>query len=142
MPEFVQTIDIDAAPDVVWPVLAAVEEWPRWTPTVVAAERLDAREFGLGSRVRIRQPKLPAAVWTVTDWQPGRAFTWENRAPGLLVTAAHRLAPRAGGCRLELELVFSGFFAGFVARLARDLNQRYLAQEAQGLKRHCERAAR
>ena len=109
---------------------------------MTSAERLDSGEFGVGSRVRIRQPKLPAAVWSVTDWQPGRAFTWENRAPGLLVTASHRLAPRADGCRLELELVFSGLFAGFVARLARDLNQRYLAQEARGLKDYCERAAR
>ena len=29
MPEFVQTIGIDASPDAVWPVLAAVEGWPR-----------------------------------------------------------------------------------------------------------------
>ena len=42
------------------------------------------------------------------------------------------------GSRVTLSLDFSGILGPLVARLTRGLNARYLALEAQGLKKHTE----
>ena len=43
---------------------------------------------GLGGEVEIRQPGLPVTMWTVTDLEPGRSFTWRAAAPGVRTAAA------------------------------------------------------
>ncbi len=92
------TIDIDADAARVWEILSDVERWPEWTPTVTSVERLDRRPFGVGSRFRIRQPKLPTAVWTVTTLEPGCYFEWRNVSPGLTSVGGHA-SPRAPPAR-------------------------------------------
>jgi carbon monoxide dehydrogenase subunit G len=38
---FSVTVEIPAPPDRVWAVLADIERWPEWTPTVTRIQRLD-----------------------------------------------------------------------------------------------------
>jgi hypothetical protein len=114
-----------------------IEHWPEWTPTVTSIERLDPGPLKVGSRARIRQPKLPTAVWQVSELLEGRSFTWVTRSPGVLVTAHHGVEPTAGGTRARLAVQFSGVLAPLVARLTRRLNERYLALEAKGLSERC-----
>ena len=133
MTDFSVTADIAAPPERVWAVIADVERWPEWTPTVTRLERLDRGPLAVGSRARIRQPKLLPAVWQVTEIVDGRTFTWVTRSPGVRVTATHGVEPIATGTRARLSLRFSGLFGPLVARLTRGLNQRYLALEANGL---------
>ena len=66
--EFSIITDIDASADLVFAVLIDVERWPEWTPTVTRVERLDgsALPLAISSRIRIVQPKVPPAEWTVT----------------------------------------------------------------------------
>src|SRR5262245_43807285 len=86
-----------AAPiDLVWSTLLDVEEWPASTASITSVERLDTGPFGPGSRARVKQPRLPTMVWTVTDVQPGREFTWIVKSPGVTTIATHRLTAGPG----------------------------------------------
>src|SRR5262245_34873131 len=83
------TVEIPAPQPLVWSVIADVERWPDWTASISEVKLLSPSPIRIGSRVRIRQPKLPPAFWRVTELNPGTSFTWVSRAAGLLVTARH-----------------------------------------------------
>ncbi len=107
MTHFSIAVEIQASPDRVWTVLRDIERWPEWTPTVTSIQRLDRVPLAVGSRARIRQPKLPPAEWQVTELDEGRSFTWVTRSPGVRVTARHWVEPKEGGSRVTLSLQFS-----------------------------------
>ena len=89
--------------------MADVERWPEWTASVKRVERLDEGPLRVGSRVRIRQPRLPLAVWTVTALEPGRFFEWRSPVPGLLSVGDHRVdAAGADTSRVTLSITWSG----------------------------------
>lgn len=138
MAHFSISVEIQASPDRVWAVLRDIERWPEWTPTVTSIQRVDCGPLAVGSRARIRQPKLPPAEWQVTELEEGRSFTWVTRRPGVRVTARHWIEAEGAESRTTLSLQFSGFFGPLVARLTRRLNQRYLALEAKGLRERIE----
>jgi hypothetical protein len=141
MTYFSLSVDIRASSERVWEVLSNIEHWPDWTPTVTNVQRLDRGPLAVGSRARLRQPKLPPAVWQVTELGEGRSFTWVTRSPGVRVTACHWVEALEGGSRATLSLQFSGLLGPLVARLTLGLNERYLALEARGLKTFSEGSA-
>jgi hypothetical protein len=118
--------------------MADVERWPEWTTSVTRLERLDSGPFGLGSRVRIRQPKLKTMIWQVTEFDKGRSFTWEARSPGVHVIGRHEIRPADRGSIVTLIAIQSGWLATLLAPFFKALAQRYVQIEAQGLKRKCE----
>jgi hypothetical protein len=123
----------------VWEVLVDVARWPEWTDSVSSVRLLDAEPLAVGSRVELKQPRIPTGTWTVTALQPGRAFSWQQRQPGSTVTAHHECVPLPdGSTRVELTVVMSGALGGLVGRLYRGLTERYLALEAAGLKARAE----
>jgi len=131
--------DIDAEPADVWVVLTDVERWPEWTRSMAAVRRLEDGPFGLGSTVQVRQPRLPQAVYTVTAYEQGEAFTWTARTPGLAIVADHRIRPRGDGLSsVELAVEMTGPLAPVAGLLLGSLIRRYIALEAEGLKRRCE----
>jgi len=132
------SVDIAAPPQRVWDVLIDVERWAEWTKSIDRIERLDAGAFGIGSRVRIHQPRIPVAIWTVTEFEPGRSFTWESRAFGMISVAAHMLEPRGEGVSAMLSFVQTGWLAWLVQSGAEAIATDYLALESRGLKRRCE----
>jgi uncharacterized membrane protein len=127
-------IDIDAPTDAVWAVLSDARGWSTWTPSVTSVE-VDDDWLRIGSRARIKQPRVPLTEWTVTELDPGRGFTWESRGPGVLSVARHRVDPIDDRrSRVRLAVSQSGAIGGPVGRLYRRLTDRYLAMEAAGLK--------
>lgn len=138
MREFSTTIDIAAPPERVWAVMRNVERWHEWTPSISSITRLDGKPLGPGSRVLIRQPKLPPNYSTVTDFEPSRCFTWVSRSPGVRATARHVIEPAGAGSRVTLSVHFGGALGWFVAKMVRGLTERYIAMEAEGLKRRSE----
>ena len=144
MKSFTTTIDIKAPPARVWAVLADIEGWPDWTPSVTTVERLDAGPLVVGSRARLRQPKLSPAIWQITEIERGASFTWTTRSFGLAVTGHHLVEPikKGNASRVTLTIEFRGLLAPLVAWLTRGLNTRYLGMEAAGLKKRSEHEPR
>ena len=93
-------------------------------------------------RPRAHSPAQTAAAdWIVTALTEGRGFDWESRAPGVQVLARHAVEPAAGGSRVTLSVQYSGFLGGILGRLIAGINRRYIALEADGLKRRAEAQA-
>jgi uncharacterized membrane protein len=141
MRDFIVRTAVAAPPQTVWPILANVERWPEWTASMQSVTLLDAGPLSAGSRVRVAQPKLRPAVFTITEWQPNRNFTWASRTPAVRATAGHLLEPSATGCTVTLSLRFEGWAGGVAGWLMRGLVERYMAMEGAGLKQQSEAAA-
>ena len=129
---------IAAPASTVWEVYRDVEHWPEWTESVTSVELLDPGPLRVGSRARVRQPRLPVAEWTVTEIDEGRSFTWVARGPGVRTTGTHLVEPHADGARATAILVQAGPLGPVVGFLTRGLTKRYLAMEAAGLKARAE----
>jgi uncharacterized membrane protein len=138
MPGLQHTVTVDAPPERVWAVVADVARWPERIPTVHAVERLDAGPLRVGSRTRLEQPRLPTAVWTVTELADGSSYTWESRSPGVTVTAAHVVEPHPDGSRLTLSVNVSGPMSRIGWLMTRSLTKRYVETEAASLRRVAE----
>lgn len=134
MPRFFETTrHIDAPPQRVWGVLFDVTRWPQWTPTIDSVERLEDGPFQVGSRAKVRQPKLPQAVWEVTEVVAGRSFTWEATGPGMRTIARHEVVPDATGSVVTLSIQQTGPMGAVAALVWRRLTQRYIDLEAESL---------
>jgi hypothetical protein len=133
------SIDIGAAPQPVWEILTDVERWPEWTQSVTSAVRLSPPPFKVGSRARIKQPRLKDTVWTVTALEPLTGFTWIARRPGLTTIASHRLEQRMPGTTtVTLNVRQRGVLAPLVWLLSARMTRRYLELERHGLKARSE----
>ena len=132
------SIDVNTPVDRVFEVMADTDRWHEWTPSVKSIKRLDVGEFAVGSRAVIRQPKFPPAMWTITAVDPGHSFTWVSQTPGIKVTAHHFAEPISAGSRVTLSLRYEGFLAKLLARVTRNITNRYLTMEANGLKARAE----
>ena len=136
------TVEIAASPQRVWEVLTDVERWPEWTETVTLVTRLDQGPLKPGSRAKISQPKIPETGYVVTEFAPGRSFTWVATGPGVTTTARHIVeALPGGGTRVTLAVEQGGWLGSVMGRFYRGLTDRYLANEAAGLKSRSESEA-
>jgi uncharacterized membrane protein len=136
---FEQSIEIDATPQRVWDVLTDLEAWPQRIETVDVVELLTPAPIGEGSRVRLKQPKLPEGTWDVTVWQAPSFFEWRQQSSGVTSVAGHRVEALGDGrSRLNLELEMNGVLIPIIGRLYRGLTNRYMTLEAEGMKRAAE----
>lgn len=124
---------IAAGTQAVWEVLYDVARWPEWTPTIDSVQRIDDGPFGVGSRTKVRQPKLPQALWEVTEVVDGRSFTWEAGGPGMKTIARHEVVPAGDGSKVTLSIEQTGPMGAVAAFVWRKLTQRYIELEAASL---------
>ena len=141
MPVLRHDVTIAASPARVWAILTDVERWPERIPTVDTVERLEPGPLVVGSRTRLRQPRLPEAVWTVTELDEGTSFTWRSRSPGMAIDAGHCVELRDRGSRLELSVAITGPLSRIGWLMTRSLTQRYVEIEAASIKQAAEAAA-
>jgi hypothetical protein len=132
------SVEILKSAELVWPVLADVERWHEWTASIRKIERLDREAFGLGSRLRIRQPKLRAMIWRVSEFEPGRSIIWETQSTGILMIARHTIQPHQDSCIVTLTIDSKGWLSPLLEPFLIGITQRYVQMEAQGLKKKCE----
>lgn len=137
---FEYSVPIAAPPGQVFDRYVDVARWPEWLETMTSVERLDDGPLRVGSRTRIKQPKLPVAVWEVSALEPGRSWTWVARGPGLVSTASHVVAPAGDGSTVTASLDQGGPLGAVVGRLTKGLTERYLRIEGECLKAQFESA--
>lgn len=135
----VQKFTTPARPDTVWQILADVEHWGEWTPTVVDIKPLSNNGLQVGARYRVTQPKLRPAIYEVTDCVPNRTFTWAWKLPGGAMIADHRLSSRDGTTEVELSFTSKGILAHIVGKMFSKTIRNYVATEAKSLKSRCDR---
>ena len=138
---FEKSIEIDAPQQRVWDVLSDLEAWPRRIETVDVVELLTTAPITEGSRVRLRQPKLPEGTWDITVWDAPSYFEWEQKSGGMSMVAGHRVeALDEGRARLTLTLDMRGLLIPIMMLFYRDLTNSYMSLEAEGMKRAAESA--
>ena len=138
---FEKSIDIDAPQQRVWDVLTALEAWPQRIETVDTVELLTPAPITKGSRVRLKQPKLPEGTWDITAWDAPSYFEWTQKTVGAGMVAGHRVeALGEGRARLTLTLDMGGFLTPIFGRFYRQLTNEYMTLEAEGMKRAAESA--
>ena len=137
---FEKTIEIDAPQQRVWDVLSDLEAWPPRIETVDVVKLLTPAPITKGSRVRLKQPKLPEGTWDITVWDAPSYFEWTQKTTGITSVAGHRVeAMGEGRARLTLTLDMRGFLIP-VALFYKGLTNRYMNLEAEGMKRAAETA--
>lgn len=118
----------------VWAAVIDVERWPSWTRSMQRVQLLTEGPLALGSRVQVKQPRLAATTWVVTELEAGRSFTWRSTSPGITSTAVHEVTPGpAGTSVLRLALHQEGPLAGVLGVVFSGLIRRYVQMEADGL---------
>ena len=143
MASFEVVTSIAAPPERAWAVLADVDRWPEWAPTVTEVKALGnaglAAWLPLSWRARrLVQPKIEPAVWKVAALEEGRSFTWASTAPGVKTLAYHLVEPAEVGTRLTLRIEMSGAMAWLGGLVAGRVIRSYMEQEAQALKARVE----
>lgn len=138
---FEQSIDVGASQQRVWDVLSDLEAWPQRIETVEVVELLTPPPVTTGSRVRLKQPKLPEGTWDVTVWDAPSYFEWRQQTGGVTTVAGHRVeALEEGRSRLTLTLEMRGLLVPVIGLFYKGLTNRYMTLEAQGMKRAAESA--
>ena len=138
---FEKSIEIDAPQQRVWDVLTALDAWPERIETVDVVELLTPAPLTKGSRVRLKQPKLPEGTWDITVWDAPSYFEWTQKAGGATSVAGHRVeALGEGRARLTLTLDIRGLLIPIMMLFYKDLTNRYMNLEADGMRRAAESA--
>ena len=136
---FEKSIEIAAPQQRVWDVLSDLDAWPQRIETVDTVELLTPAPIAKGSRVRLKQPKLPEGTWDITVWDAPSYFEWTQRTGGTTSIAGHRVeALGEGQSRLTLTLDMRGFLVPIIGLFYKDLTDRYMNLEAEGMKRAAE----
>ena len=136
---FEKSIEIDAPQERVWEVLSDLEAWPQRIETVETVKLLTPAPVTTGSKVRLKQPKLPEGTWDITVWDAPAYFEWTQRTSGVTSVAGHRVDPLGSGrARLTLTLEMRGLLIPIIGLFYRDLTNRYMTLEAEGMKRAAE----
>ena len=133
--------EIAAPAQRIWNLLANIDAWPAWMPTVRSVEVLDGMPPKVGHRYLVAQRRLRPALWTVRQVDPGRRLLWRARKPGTRMTAdrvVESLAPQRS--RVTLHFTFDGVLARVAGALFGRIADSYLRQEARALKRRAEGA--
>jgi uncharacterized membrane protein len=139
---FATTIEIAAPREVVWATLIDVERWHEWTKSVTSIELLTTAPFSASSKLRIKQPRLQALEWNVTEFVPNEAFTWTSTTFGITSVGSHRItAGPHDRVTVTLALRQTGFLASLVGLLTARVTRRYIDMEANGLKARSEARA-
>jgi len=138
---FEKSIDIDASQQRVWDVLSDLEAWPQRIETVDSVDLLTPPPITTGSRVRLKQPKLPEGTWEITVWDAPSSFEWTQKTSGTTSVAGHRVdALGEGRARLTLTLEMRGLLVPIIGLFYGKLTNDYMGLEAEGMKRAAEAA--
>jgi len=74
--KFTHSTEIQAPPQILWAIWSDIEHWPDWTASITQIQKLAPGPLAVGLRACVRQPKLPVAIWRVTELEPDCGFTW------------------------------------------------------------------
>ncbi len=133
-----KTVEIAATPDRVWAIWNDIPNWPSWTATMKSVEPLDSGPLRFGYRTRLDIVGAAASIWTVTEFEEGKAFAWSANVRGVHSTARHAVEAAGEGARVLLAVEYHGVMAALFRPMIGRTSVKNLEIESAGLKRRCE----
>jgi hypothetical protein len=134
-----KTSAIVARPHDIFQVLLDFKRWNQWTQSITQMSVLDNEGPKPGVRIKVLQPKLSPAVWTITEIVPDTRLIWEKKSFGLRMVSEHLITLHGDEASVTIRMTYNGPLAGLAFNLTQSLTDRYLTLEINGLKRECER---
>jgi uncharacterized membrane protein len=134
-----KTSVIDAPPKDIFTVLMHLDRWNLWTESITEMSILNNDEPEPGSKIKVLQPKLPPAIWTITKIDPNKTLTWQKKSFGLNMRSEHLIINETNETSVTIRMTYEGPLAGLFYNLTRRLTDRYMTMEINGLKRECEK---
>jgi hypothetical protein len=129
---------INSRPEHIFTVLKELSQWNQWTKSIIAISFLKNDRFKTGAKIKVLQPKLLPAIWTITEISENKSMVWKKKSTGLKMTANHFIQDFGEGSIVKLQIIYQGFLAMFFYRLTSSLTDTYLTMEIAGLKKKCE----
>jgi len=140
MPAVERSIFINVPAEHVWEAFVNLGEWPVWNHHMREVRLLTEVPLAMGSRARIVLKTGLSSTWEVTEFSPGRSFTWDASLFASRLSFAHVVQPMNDGSRVVLRIEASGLTALPAAPILRFLYARNLGRSLQRLKESLERA--
>jgi uncharacterized membrane protein len=134
-----KTILVNARAEIVFKILIDVGNWRSWTRSIKRIELLNKKNFEIGTKVKVVQPKLLPITWEVTELEKDKSFTWVSNSIGLKMTARHILVQGDKGTFVELTTIYEGILSGLIYKITAALTDEYMTMEIDGLKEEAEK---
>jgi uncharacterized membrane protein len=141
MPAVERSIVINVPPEHVWEAFVNLGDWPVWNHHMREVRLLTQVPLAMGSRARIVLKTRLSSTWEVTEFSPGRSFTWDASLFGSRLSFAHVVEPVKGGSRVVLRIEAAGLTALAASLVLRFSYGHFLNRSLQRLKESLEGAA-
>jgi hypothetical protein len=119
----------------IFQVLMDLEHWNQWTPSITEMSLMNTPPPVPGTKIKVLQPKLPPAIWTITEINPDTSLTWEKKSFGLRMLSEHQIIESTSKTVVSIRMTYQGPLAGLFYKLTHSLVDRYMTMEINGLKR-------
>ncbi len=140
MPAVERSIVINAPTERVWEAFVNLGGWPVWNHHMREVRLLTQVPLAMGSRARIVLKTRLSSTWEVTEFSPGRSFTWDATLFGSRLSFAHVVEPVKDGSRVVLRIEASGLTALVASLVLRFSYSRFLNHSLRRLKESLEGA--
>ena len=134
-----KSLIVNTEPKNVFAVLMQLENWNQWTKSITSISLLNAEKIEVGTRIRVIQPELSPATWTIIEIKENSSLVWEKKSFGLKMTATHSIINDNNNVLVRLSIIYEGFFARLAYKLTSSLTDRYMTMEINGLKAESEK---
>ena len=131
-------IEIQAKPEVVWDVLADIDNWPSWNPDVKEAKLTGGLKEGSVFRWKAGPGTITS---TLEQVERPREIGWSGKTMGIIAVHVYRLEPLGDGTKVHSEESFDGLIARVLKGPTRGTLQKGLDGGLASLKREAERRA-
>jgi len=140
MPAVERSIFINVPPERIWEAFVNLGAWPAWNPHMREIRLLTEVPLAMDSRARIVLKTGLSSTWEVTEFSPGRSFTWDASLFASRLSFAHVVEPVNDGSRVVFRIEASGLTALPAAPILRFIYARNLDRSLQRLKESLEGA--
>ncbi|UCH87468.1 MAG: SRPBCC family protein [Dehalococcoidia bacterium] len=141
MPAVERSIIINVPTERVWEAFVNLGEWPVWNHHMREVQLLTDVPLSMDSRACIVLKTGLSSTWEVTEFSPGRSFTWDASIFGSRMSFAHMVEPVSGDSRVVFRIEAAGLTGLVAAPILRLFYARNLRRSLQRLKDSLEEAA-